>query len=600
MTQASPFAIFTLRTEQNQQQEQVYRQQSGRVGWLRLVMFLAGVSGTFYLFRSDQYLAAWLTLAAFYLIFLTVLRWHQRLRYKQQHHAFLKQINLAETDRLQGKIQAFDTGERYANAHHPYTSDLDIFGSHSLFQLLNRAVTAIGKDKLANWLQQPAPADIIIARQTAIAELVPALDWRQQLQAQAMHYKQKAEEPLLFFRWLHEPDFYQNKAWLKGCLFILPLATLLALVGWWQEWVSYYPAGALVLTQYLLCYRYQAARDAYYEQSSGMYEVLRSYQVLLSHIERLPVQAPLLQEWQSMLRIKGKPASGYFQELAGIIEYLSARLNTFMSFLLNNILMWDFFWMYRLENWKKNMATNLEPVLQAVSDMEALASLAAFNYANPAYAVPEMSRQPFEIQATELGHPLIFAASRITNNFSMAGAGQTLVITGSNMSGKSTFLRTVGINLVLAFAGAGVSARFFRVYPAQVFTAMRTQDNLAESTSSFYAELKRLKMLLDLTAAGTPVYYLLDEILKGTNSRDRHLGAQALIRQLHRRHASGLISTHDLELGYMHNESPDYIQNYSFNSVIEGDQIIFDYKLQPGICSSFNASKLMQQMGIEL
>jgi DNA mismatch repair ATPase MutS len=153
---------------------------------------------------------------------------------------------------------------------------------------------------------------------------------------------------------------------------------------------------------------------------------------------------------------------------------------------------------------------------------------------------------------------------------------------------------------VLAFAGAVASARALRAYPAQVYTAMRTEDNLAESTSSFYAELKRLKMLLDLTATGTPVYYFLDEILKGTNSRDRHLGAQALIRQLHKLPASGLISTHDLELGNMGEENPDYIQNYSFNSVIEGDQILFDYKLHPGVCNSFNASKLMQQMGIEL
>jgi len=182
----------------------------------------------------------------------------------------------------------------------------------------------------------------------------------------------------------------------------------------------------------------------------------------------------------------------------------------------------------------------------------------------------------------------------------MAGTGRTCIITGSNMSGKSTFLRTIGLNLVLAQSGAVVSARHFRFYPTQVFSAMRTEDNLAESTSSFYAELKRLRMLLDETATGEPVFYLLDEILKGTNSRDRHAGAKALIKQLHERNAAGLVSTHDLELGAMEQEHPEYISNYSFNSTIEGDKIIFDYKLKNGICRSFNASKLMQLMGIAI
>ncbi|MDQ3292564.1 MAG: DNA mismatch repair protein MutS, partial [Bacteroidota bacterium] len=291
---------------------------------------------------------------------------------------------------------------------------------------------------------------------------------------------------------------------------------------------------------------------------------------------------------------------GYLNELASIIEYISARLNVYMNLLLNSTLMWDYFWMYRLEKWKKTMATNLDPVLQVVAETEALASLAAFQYANPAYTLPALSEYPFEVQAEDLGHPLIFVANRVTNSFAMAGAGQTLIITGSNMSGKSTFLRTVAINLVLAFTGSAVCARRLRAYPAQVYTAMRTEDNLAESTSSFYAELKRLKMLIDLTATGAEVYYFLDEILKGTNSRDRHLGAQALIRQLHQQNASGLVSTHDLELGNMEEENPDYIQNYSFNSIIEEDKILFDYKLQPGVCNSFNASKLMQQMGIQM
>jgi DNA mismatch repair ATPase MutS len=275
-------------------------------------------------------------------------------------------------------------------------------------------------------------------------------------------------------------------------------------------------------------------------------------------------------------------------------------MNVYISLVINAILMWDFYWMFRLENWKKNVAQNLEHVLDVIAETEALASLAAFQFANPDYAVPHLSPEPFMLEAESLGHPLIFTTDRITNSFKTTGAGKTCIITGSNMSGKSTFLRTVGINLVLAQAGTAVSARRMLFNPVQVYTAMRTEDNLAESTSSFYAELKRLRMLLDISATGQPVFYLLDEILKGTNSGDRHAGAKALIRQLHRRYASGLVSTHDLELGAMQQEHPDYITNYSFNSTIDGDKISFDYKLHAGICKSFNASKLMQLMGIEM
>ena len=600
MTPPSPSEVFTQRAEQYGQQEQIYRQKSGRVGWLRLVIFSTGVGSVFYLFRHDYDLAAWLTLAAFYGVFLIVLRWHQRLQYQQRHHAFLQRINLEEITRLQGNLRAFDTGERYRNAQHLYTADLDIFGDHSLFQLLNRAVTSVGKDQLGDWLKAPATPDQIQDRQGAIAELTPQVEWRQQLQAKALHYQPQVAAPLPFFAWLHAPDFFVRKAWLKVLIFTLPVLTIAALVAWWLNRVSFYLPAAFMFAQYVLNFRYAIFREEYYVQSNGMHEVLKSYTALLAHLETQVFTAPQLVAMRQLLQIQGKTASVYLNRLASIIEYISARLNVYMNLLLNSILMWDYYWMYRLEKWKKTMAVRLEPILHVIAETEALASLAAFQYANPTFAVPELSAEPFEVRAVSLGHPLVFASHRVTNDFSLAGAGQTMVITGSNMSGKSTFLRTVGINLVLALAGSVVNARALRVYPAQVYTAMRTEDNLAESTSSFYAELKRLKMLLDLTATRTPVYYFLDEILKGTNSRDRHLGAQALIRQLHQRPAAGLISTHDLELGQLENENSDYIQNYSFNSSIEGDQIIFDYKLQPGVCNSFNASKLMQQMGIEL
>jgi DNA mismatch repair ATPase MutS len=256
--------------------------------------------------------------------------------------------------------------------------------------------------------------------------------------------------------------------------------------------------------------------------------------------------------------------------------------------------------MIRLEKWKSGMESTVRKWFDALAEAEVLNSMACFAFANPEYILPETTGADFHYEARELGHPLILAQKRVSNSFFVEGRGKTVVVTGSNMSGKSTFLRTLGINAVLALAGAPVCAASCRISVFQVFTAMRTQDSLEESVSSFYAELKRLRQLIDLLPEGQPVFYLLDEILKGTNSNDRHEGAKALIRQLHKHNATGLVSTHDLALGQMGEISPEYVTNYSFNSEFADGKLYFDYKLREGICQSFNASQLMRQMGIEV
>ena len=610
MKEADPAAVFKARSQTFTQEENRFARKVSQVAWLRLFIFLGFVAGAIYLFYKDQNLPGVLVLLFGYALFIYVLNIHTKLQYQRRHNSFLKQINTEEIERLSGNLKRFPAGDQYQNEKHGYTSDLDVFGANSLFQVLNRAVTGIGKDKLAGWLQHRAAVPEILARQEAIAELAPDIDWRQHLQAKALHYKHTVEVPFAFFNWLQAPDFFKERSWLKLTTFLLPVLTLLFLFYTAYLTISndltstsrssFYPAGICMALQYVLAAVFYKQRDAYYENSSGMYDVLRSYRDLLQHLEQRPAQSKKLKEQQTRLAGTGTKASEHIHQLAIIVEYLTARMNVYISLVLNAVLMWDFYWMYRLEKWKKQVAGNMGEILEVVAEAEALSSLSAFSYAYPEYAVPEISQEPFNIDTTELGHPLLFSSPRITNNFKMAGAGHTCIITGSNMSGKSTFLRTIGINLVLAQCGAAVSAQKFRFYPTQVFSAMRTEDNLAESTSSFYAELKRLRMLLDETVTGEPVFYLLDEILKGTNSRDRHAGAKALIKQLHERNAAGLVSTHDLELGAMEQEHPEYISNYSFNSTIEGNKIIFDYKLKAGICRSFNASKLMQLMGIAI
>lgn len=332
-------------------------------------------------------------------------------------------------------------------------------------------------------------------------------------------------------------------------------------------------------------------------------------------------RSPYLQSLQNHFIQKDRTVSAQIRELTRILDGLESRSNGFYM-VLNTLFLQDLYWMLRAERWKERVKADLQTWFEALYEWEALNSMAGLAFAEPAWTFPEISADKEHLLiAEDLGHPLL-AAGRVTNDFELKGRGEVVLITGSNMAGKSTFLRTVGINVVLALAGAPVCASRMRLSRMQVFTSMRTQDSLAENVSSFYAELQRLRQLLRLLEAhsvlsttteglpaqelplppdaqpGLPVLFLLDEILKGTNSADRHKGAAALIRQLQGLNASGLISTHDLDLGQT--ASGAGLRNYSFNSEVVGQEIRFTYKLDPGLCHSFNASALMARMGIEV
>jgi hypothetical protein len=597
---STPISIFESRRQNFADQENAFRRKANQVSILRLSTFLIGLALAVWFFYSGQHAFGFVTVLVFYFAFALLIRWHNRLQYEQNHHHILSQVNAEEIFRLQGNLAMFDHGLRYQNSQHFYTSDLDIFGAHSLYALVSRAVTVSGKNLLANWLQKAAESPEILARQEAVQEIVQDLEWRQQLEGKARHYKRKTDHLPDFLLWLAQPGFFANRKWLLVLTFLLPVVTVSAIVLWYFDFLSGYVAGALAFIQYLFHAKFKEAKDEIQSRSEDLHNEVSGYVSALEHIENRQFKSGKLQQLHGQLFLKNIPASASIKQLAGILDYLAATQNVYLNLLANSLLMWDFFWLWRLDNWKQNSAPLFEPAVLTLAEVECLASFAALQFANPTYAVPEISAEPFEINASDLGHPLIFVSERISNSFATSGAGRSLVITGSNMSGKSTFLRTVGLNMVLAYAGSAVCARQFKANPMQVFTAMRTEDNLAESTSSFYAELKRLKMLLDLTEKPEPVFYFLDEILKGTNSKDRHLGAVALVKQLHKRQASGMVSTHDLELGNLETGMPGSVKNYSFNSKIDGDKIIFDYQLTPGICGSFNASKLMQLMGIAI
>ncbi|GAB3305301.1 P-loop NTPase family protein [Hymenobacter tenuis] len=601
----APAELFQDAIARHTERENYFASRHRLVSLVRVALFLAAGVWAWLLFSNGNVGAGVGVVVGTYLAFIGLVRWHTQVGYEREHHRLLKQLNHDELARLQGQLRGFDPGRRYLDAQHPYVADLDVFGDHSLFQLLNRSTSRLGQDWLAGWLLAPATPATVRERQEATAELAPDIAWQQEWQARARHYPRQESDPREFAAWLREPDFFASRAWLLPLLVLLPVLAVGAVVAALNGYGTL-PLLALLLTAALNA-RFATIRLQYYEHVTIMRDALRAAQDQLALFEAGNWQSPALRRLHRVLHDTGGTAAAkLLGRLSAVSGWFSARQNPAVAGVLNALLLWDLWGMWQLERWKRRLHHGLEPLLEAAAELDALVSLAAFRAANPSFAEPAVTAAALTVTAEQLGHPLLFAETGVRNDFHMAGSGQTVVVTGSNMAGKSTFLRTVGLNLVLAQAGAVVPAATFECGPAQVYTAMRTNDNLAESTSSFYAELKRLRLLLDLTAPGSearglPVFYLLDEILKGTNSEDRHRGARALVHQLHQRPASGLISTHDLELAALEEELPEHVRNVSFNSFLNPDGTLhFDYHLTPGVCRSFNASQLMRLMGIVL
>lgn len=603
-----PQTTFLERQQQFSQKEQAAQRRYNQLAFWRLVWFIGSIVAVWLLIRLDEQLAAIGTLVVGLVGFLVFLKKHQQIRYERDLNHQLSFINQDELGRLKRQYIRPETGEQYATPTHYYAGDLDVFGKHSLFRLLNRAHTYDGQKRLATWLKAPSGPDAVRLRQEAAAELKPNVDWRQEFEALAYVESTTGQSPAALIEWA-TAGTAPLPAYLKAVRFIFPVITLCLFTAW----LTGYIPGAVVLLALVvhgLVLRQTSARaQEASEQTTEMSTALKAYQSLFSRAEQLSVNALRLQVIQKALTADEKSASEAIGQLGRLTEGLNYRRNPYFYFLFGIATLWDIHYLLRLECWQQAYGPSLSYWFEVLGELEALNSLAGFAYAHPSYATPDIVDSQVVLELASAAHPLLGTNNSVANSLVLRDSGKTILITGSNMSGKSTFLRTVGTNVVLALAGSVVRAERFKCSPVQVFTSMRTQDSLEESTSSFYAELKRLQTLIGLTAAGQsdtppgtkklPVLYFLDEILKGTNSADRHRGAEALIRQMHRTTASGFVSTHDLELGQL-TDADGFVRNYHFQSDLNDGELVFDYKLRDGICRSFNASQLMRAIGIEM
>jgi len=584
-----------------------------RLSLLRLLIFVVSSAILITLFRTNLMIPFFIAFPILIICFDQVLKHHNKIAYLRKHTSFLKRINESEIQREKCNLEEFDTGHKFINQNHPYTSDLDIFGEHSIFQLVNRTTTESGMILLAAWLSEPAANDEIHDRQKAIKELSQRLDWRQDFQASGMHFQNKKSDYCKLLNWVEEPVvLLKHRHIYRAVALILPVLLLLSAYFFYANLnslngVVYLSLMILVfIVNYLILRKISPIAESIVETSQENMNTLKGYRTLINTIESESFKSRKLHQLQSTLVKSKYSASNEINKLCKLLEFSQQKSikkipiggNQFYS-LLNGFLLLDIYLIIGTEKWKSKNKAFLKSWAEVVSEFEVINSLAGFCYSNPSYTFPEITEKNNYVHFESLGHPLINSNKRICNNFHSEGHGDVVLITGSNMGGKSTFLRTVGTNIVLSLAGAPCCAKNVQVSNLKLYSSMRTEDNLKKGISSFYAELSRIEKMLKLIESSQNIFFLLDEMFKGTNSEDRHKGGFSLINQVSELNASGIIATHDIELAKL-SENKSLVTNYSFNSEIKNNSMIFSYELRPGICNDFNASELMKKSGIKI
>ncbi|MEZ4772752.1 MAG: hypothetical protein R3D00_06170 [Bacteroidia bacterium] len=582
--------------------------QYNQLSWARLVVFLGAIGIDYLLFQwnTPVGLAGGMILLV---LFLYLIRWHTVVAEKREHNQRLLSVNEAEILSLKGEWKDRSDGIEFRDYDHPYSYDLDFFGRGSVFQFINRTGTSIGRNALAEGLKNPLQSvSEIRLRQDAVAELAEKPAWNLNFQALGMGKTDTAENSRSLLAWLEEKPYFTSQSVYPRLIWILPGLFFLSLLGWLIPTIpelgisQYQIPGSVALMFFLInlgVVGINLGRVGRQQVQVGKKsEMLRKYADLLAQIEGEAFVSPLLRQDYAMIVKDGVPASEQIKQLGDLTYMLDQRLNAFMGLLLNGILLWDIRYVLLLEKWRETHKADLPVWFEIISRWDALGSFARFRYNYADLIFPEVSEGAFFMKAEQLGHPLLDAGIRINNDVELAKPGEFLIITGANMAGKSTFLRTVGVNLILAMNGAPVCAKNYAFSPIEMITSVRTQDSLSDNESYFYAELKQLKKIIDKLKEGRPVFVIVDEMLRGTNSKDKMIGSRKFIEQLIQLNAVGLVATHDLSLGKLADDYPDFARNKRFEVEITGDLLTFDYKLMDGISQNLNATFLMQKMGI--
>lgn len=566
-----------------------------RLSLLRFGAFMIVVLSLIYLPKVSLWLSIFVALIATILFLYWI---HIFLKKEKEKVLFtnLVEINQKEIVALGEEYGQFEDGREFIDPHHHYTFDLDIFGPGSLFQFLNRTVTQLGKKKLAMQLSQPETTiSTLIRKQEALLELAQYTRWRQFFAAKG--YTNDEQDFKLLKKLTQKTDFHNPKSisLLISILSLISIITFLLCIFFSLPWILF--VGSLMLNGAVL-YSKRKIIQTFYDLFGSQSKLLAKYKELLILIEDKDFNSALLNELKSKLYSEDHQASLLIRKLQQIMARFEYRQNLIVGFILNALLLWDLRCCLQLFQWQGKYKDSINQWFDVIAEFDAMSSFGNLNHNHPEWTLPKFENGEFHFTANNLKHPLIKSSKCIGNDFRLNGNGQIAIITGANMAGKSTFLRTVGVNMILAMNGCRTNAEWLSMKPVPLFTNMRTTDNLQNDESYFFAELQRLKAILDEIKAGQQVFVIIDEMLKGTNSEDKLSGSIKLIEQLLSLEAVGLVATHDLKLTSLAETYPNNIRNKCFEIQLEQDELIFDYKLTEGVTSTMNANFLMKKMGI--
>jgi DNA mismatch repair ATPase MutS len=598
MQEYSPYSQYEQRKLQHEQTLRVLKRKQNLLGWIRLGVIIAIAIIAYFVF-SGLGAWGWLVVGIGIAAFLTIVSIDSSNNAAISYTKHLIDINEEELKVLNHDFYQLYDGVGFQPSEHAYAGDVDLFGKASIFQFINRCQTEQGRGLLASNLIHPLPVSIVKERQLAVQELAPLLEWRQGFQATAMHTPVTQVIQQKIANWLKQDDAaFTSATW----RFILPVYSFITITTAIAAILDYIPGPVFsflfliyFITGMLLSKKVMKA----YLQLSGIVQSVDTLSELIGSIEGHTFRSTLLIDLQKSIQTNSRKAHTQIKELKEILNRFDLRLNVFVFMVLNSFLLWDVRQMRALNKWKVESKTVLPKSFSAIAEFEVLNSLATLHFNQPSWSFPAFADY-FTLEGKAIGHPLLAANKRVTSDFALKGKGKIALITGSNMAGKSTFLRSLAVNIILAQVGAPVCATRFTLSSMELMSSMRIADNLAENTSTFYAELKKLESIITAVKQHKPMFVLLDEILRGTNSLDRHIGSKALIRQLIKEQAVAIIATHDIELTKLQEEFGNAIENYHFDVQVENDELFFDYKLKEGVCHSLNASLLMKKIGIEL
>jgi DNA mismatch repair ATPase MutS len=565
------------------------------ISFIRFISVLLILGSLFFYIKTSESVFVFMAVVLF-AGFIVLMRIHSKLSFQKKIKSALVQINKNEITYLERKSIPFENGLEFNDFHHPYAYDLDIFGEHSLFQNLNRTATFIGKKTLAKQLLTLLPNDEIQKNHQAVQELKEKLNWRQEFLALA----KVGQDNETFYKTLLQWRVYNSKPLSKASVvisYLFPALFVSCIIAYLvtSNMVFLTYSSFLFVINLGVLGNFTKRIQMEIAQSENINTIISQYSLLVQKIENESFKSEKLKDLQQKLNFKNQKASAHLQKLAELFSYMETIGNFVTALLFNGTFLFNLHVLKSMIAWKKEHAEVLEEWLEVIGEFEMLNSLANFSYNNPDFAYPELNSN-HGISFSNLSHPLLNPVTRVGNEVQFQPQS-FMILTGSNMSGKSTFLRSLGVNMVLAGMGSPVCASQANVHPLPVLVSMRLSDSLSDSESYFFAEIKRLKQIMDELEAN-PAFVLLDEILRGTNSDDKRNGTIEVVKKVIAKKAIGAIATHDIEVCLTTNEFPDILTNKCFEVEISNNELHFDYRLRDGICKNKSATFLMQKMGV--